>query len=183
MRHLEREIEQMKSRLRDTIEQYEAGAEELKASNEELQAMNEELRSSAEELETSREELQSVNEELTTVNQELKSKVDELGRSNSDLANLMAATGVATIFLDRALSITRYTPSAVALVPPDPERPRPAADGPQSPAELSGAHGRRRARAGNADPGEARGDATASAGSWRNCSPTARATTASRAWC
>ncbi len=120
VRHLEREIEQMKTRLRDTVEQYEASSEELKASNEELQAMNEELRSSAEELETSREELQSVNEELTTVNGELKSKVDDLGHSNADLANLMAATGVATIFLDRTLAITHYTPSAVALFRPIP---------------------------------------------------------------
>src|SRR5437764_278721 len=37
------ELEQLKRRLRDTIEQYEAGAEELKAGNEELQAMHEEL--------------------------------------------------------------------------------------------------------------------------------------------
>ena len=62
---LEREMESMKSRLRETVEQYEASTEELKASNEELQAMNEELRSATEELETSREELQSINEELT----------------------------------------------------------------------------------------------------------------------
>jgi two-component system CheB/CheR fusion protein len=41
--------------------------------------------------------------------------VDDLGHSNADLANLMAATGVATIFLDRQLAITRYTPSAVTL--------------------------------------------------------------------
>jgi len=115
VRHLEREIEQIKSRLRDTVEQYEASTEELKASNEELQALNEELRSATEELETSREELQSINEELTTVNQELKSKVDELSKANSDLANLMAATAIATIFLDRELNIMRYTPSTVAL--------------------------------------------------------------------
>ena len=126
VRHLERENEQLKLRLRDTIEQYEAAGEEQKAGAEELQAMNEELRSSAEELETSREELQSVNEELSTVNQELKGKVDDLGHANADLANLMAATGVATIFLDRALSITRYTPSAVTLfrlIPSDLGRP------------------------------------------------------------
>src|SRR5205085_3928419 len=88
--------------------------------------MNEELRSSAEELETSREELQSVNEELTTVNSELKSKVEDLSHANSDLANLMAATGVATIFLDRTLHITRYTPTAVTLfrlIPTDLGRP------------------------------------------------------------
>jgi two-component system CheB/CheR fusion protein len=70
--------------------------------------------------------LQSINEELTTVNSELKSKVDELGHTNSDLSNLMAATGVATLFLDRSLRITRYTPSAVALfrlIPTDLGRP------------------------------------------------------------
>ena len=77
--------------------------------------MNEELRSATEELETSREELQSINEELTTVNQELKGKVDELSRANGDLQNLMAATAIATVFLDRELRITLFTPSAVEL--------------------------------------------------------------------
>jgi two-component system, chemotaxis family, CheB/CheR fusion protein len=114
-RHLDREIERLKSHLRETVEQYEASTEELKASNEELQAMNEELRSATEELETSREELQSINEELTTVNYELKGKVDELGHANSDMQNLMDATAIATVFLDRQLRITRYTPSAVSL--------------------------------------------------------------------
>jgi two-component system CheB/CheR fusion protein len=112
---LERELEQVKGHLRDTVEQYEASTEEMKASNEELQAMNEELRSATEELETSREELQSINEELTTVNAEMKGKVDELANTNSDLSNLMASTSIATIFLDRDLGIKRYTPSAVEL--------------------------------------------------------------------
>jgi two-component system CheB/CheR fusion protein len=123
---LDRELERLKTHLRDTVEQYEASTEELKASNEELQAMNEELRSATEELETSREELQSINEELTTVNQELKSKVDELGHSNSDMQNLMDATAIATLFLDREIRIARYTPSAVALfnlIPTDVGRP------------------------------------------------------------
>ncbi|MBW8760818.1 MAG: PAS domain S-box protein, partial [Burkholderiales bacterium] len=123
---LDRELERLKSHLRDTVEQYEASTEELKASNEELQAMNEELRSATEELETSREELQSINEELTTVNQELKAKVEELGHANSDLQNLMDATAIATVFLDRALRVTRYTPSAVELfnlIPGDLGRP------------------------------------------------------------
>jgi two-component system CheB/CheR fusion protein len=112
---LEQELEHVKDHLRDTVEQNEAGTEELKASNEELQAVNEELRSATEELETSREELQSINEELTTVNQELKSKVDEASRTNSDLQNLMSSTNIATIFLDRELCIKRYTPPSVAL--------------------------------------------------------------------
>ncbi|HMA09388.1 MAG TPA: ATP-binding protein, partial [Ramlibacter sp.] len=114
-RQLDRELERLKAHLRDTVEQYEASTEELKASNEELQAMNEELRSATEELETSREELQSINEELTTVNIELKNKVDELGHANSDMLNLMGATAIATVFLDRDLCITRYTPTAVQL--------------------------------------------------------------------
>ncbi len=126
IRHLEREIEQVKSRLRETVEQYETSTEELKASNEELQAMNEELRSATEELETGREELQSVNEELTTVNQELKSNIEELAHTNSDLQNLMSATAIATVFLDRELRIARYTPPAIALfnlIPGDVGRP------------------------------------------------------------
>lgn len=124
--HLDREIERLKAHLRDTVEQYEASNEELKASNEELQAMNEELRSASEELETSREELQSINEELSTVNHEMKLKMEELGQANSDLQNLMDATAIATVFLDRALRITRYTPSAVSLfnlIPTDVGRP------------------------------------------------------------
>jgi two-component system, chemotaxis family, CheB/CheR fusion protein len=125
-RHLDAEIERMKMQLRETVEQYEASTEELKASNEELQAMNEELRAATEELETSREELQSINEELTTVNQELKSKVDLLSHANSDMQNLMDATQIATVFLDRDLRIMRYTPAAVSLfnlIPSDLGRP------------------------------------------------------------
>ena len=114
-RQLEQEVESLKTHLRDVEEQHEAVTEEHKAGNEELQAMNEELRSASEELETSRAELQSINEELTTVNGELKGKVDELGHANSDLANLMDATAIATVFLDRELRITRFTPTATAI--------------------------------------------------------------------
>lgn len=123
---LEHELESVKSHLRDTTEQYEAAIEEQKAGNEELQAMNEELRSASEELETGREELQSINEELSTVNQELKSKVDALAHSNSDLQNLIGSTNIATVFLDRELRVTRYTPPAVDLfhlIPTDVGRP------------------------------------------------------------
>jgi len=115
VRQLERELEQVKQHWRDIVEEHEASTEELKASNEELHAMNEELRSATEELETSREELQSINEELTTVNLELKGNVDELAHANSDLRNLMGATAIATVFLDRQLQIMRFTPSAVEL--------------------------------------------------------------------
>jgi len=84
--------------------------EDLRAANEELQSLNEEYRSTTEELETSKEELQSVNEELQTVNQELKMKLEEVSRANNDLENFMAATDIAMLFLDRGLTIKRYTP-------------------------------------------------------------------------
>ncbi|HEX4234079.1 MAG TPA: chemotaxis protein CheB [Caldimonas sp.] len=126
VRTLQQQIDELKWHLRDATEQGSVAAQELKASNEELQAINEELRSATEELETSREELQSINEELTTVNQELKGKVDELSRANGDLQNLMAATAIATVFLDRDLRISLFTPSAVELfnlIQPDVGRP------------------------------------------------------------
>jgi two-component system CheB/CheR fusion protein len=83
--------------------------EDLRAANEELQRLNEEYCSTTEELETSKEELQSVNEELQTVNHELKTKLEEVSRANNDLENFMAATDIPMLFLDRSLSIKRYT--------------------------------------------------------------------------
>jgi two-component system CheB/CheR fusion protein len=126
VRQLEDELQRTKTQLRNTIEQYETSTEELRASNEELQAINEELRSTTEELETSKEELQSLNEEMRTVNHELKEKVDELGRANADLQNLLSATDIGTIFLDRHLCIQCYTPSVrqfFNIIPSDVARP------------------------------------------------------------
>lgn len=107
---LESELVQTKEQLQNTIEEYETTTEELESSNEELLSMNEELQSKNEEIETSKEELQSVNEELKTTNQELKAKVRELKDTNSDLRNLMEATTVATLFLDRDLCVGWFTP-------------------------------------------------------------------------
>ena len=112
---LEAELLMTKEQLNRTIEQNETSSEELKASNEELQAINEELRSTSEELEISKEELQSINEELITVNHELKIKVDETGKSNDDLQNFIAASEIATIFVDRSIRIKRFTPHAAEI--------------------------------------------------------------------
>ncbi len=119
---LEDELQLKKEQLQETIEHSEISNEELRASNEELQAINEELRSATEELETSKEELQSVNEELITVNFELKVKVEETGKANDDLNNLIASTDIATVFVDKGLRIKRFTPHAAdifSIIPTD----------------------------------------------------------------
>jgi two-component system, chemotaxis family, CheB/CheR fusion protein len=112
---LQEELELTRARLRTSREEFEGANEELRAANEELQSINEEYRSTAEELETSKEELQSINEELQTVNNELKSKLETVSRSKNDMQNLMAATNVGTLFLDKELRIKRFTPPIAAL--------------------------------------------------------------------
>ncbi len=102
--------------LRATNEELETSNEELKSSNEEMQSVNEELQSTNEELETSKEELQSINEELATVNAELQTKVVDLSRANNDMNNLLAGTGIATVFVDHELRILRFTPSATRII-------------------------------------------------------------------
>src|SRR5262249_18920907 len=126
LRQLEAELRATKERLQTTTEELESANEELKSGNEELSSINEELQSANEELETSKEELQSINEELQTVNAELKARVDELSRANSDIANLLESTQIATVFLDRQLAVKSFTPAAkdvFRLVESDTGRP------------------------------------------------------------
>ena len=122
----EAELIKTQERLRGMGAQSAASTEELRASNEELQTINEELRSTTEELETSREELQAVNEELTTVNAELNARVEETGKANDDLKNLMASADIGTVFVDRDMRVKLFTPQAAALfnlLPSDSGRP------------------------------------------------------------
>jgi two-component system CheB/CheR fusion protein len=126
LRQLETELRNTRERLQSTTEELESANEELKSGNEELSSMNEELQSANEELETSKEELQSINEELQTVNSELNAKVEELGRANSDIANLLESTQIATVFLDRQHHVKSFTPAAkdvFRLVESDTGRP------------------------------------------------------------
>lgn len=113
---LEYELSSSKENLQTTIEELEASNEELKSTNEELQSTNEELQSTNEELETSKEELQSLNEEAETVNAELQGRINALSKANDDMRNLLDSTEVATIFLDRDMNITRFTPRATDLI-------------------------------------------------------------------
>jgi two-component system CheB/CheR fusion protein len=67
-------------------------------------------------METSKEELQSVNEELATVNAELQTKVVDLSRASNDMNNLLAGTGIGTVFVDHQLRILRFTPTATRMI-------------------------------------------------------------------
>jgi len=105
--------EQRIAALQDALR---AKDEYLQSTHEELESTNEELQSTNEEMETSKEELQSVNEELATVNAELNNKVADLSRLNNDMNNLLAGSGVATLFVDHQLRILRFTPSATEVI-------------------------------------------------------------------
>ncbi len=113
---LKQELHAKEEYLQSANEELETANEELKSSNEEMQSVNEELQSTNEELETSKEELQSVNEELATVNAELQTKVADLSRANNDMNNLLAGTGIATVFVDHQLRLLRFTPAATRII-------------------------------------------------------------------
>jgi two-component system CheB/CheR fusion protein len=109
------ELKYAKEQLRSLAEQYSTALQDAKAANEELQAVNEELGSTMEELETSREELQSTNEELLSVNLDLESKVEATAKASDDLQNFLAASEIATIFIDRQQHVQRYTKPAATI--------------------------------------------------------------------
>jgi two-component system CheB/CheR fusion protein len=124
--YLRQELRAKEEYLQATNEELETSVEELKSTNEEMQSVNEELQSTNEELETSKEELQSVNEELATVNAELQTKVADLSRANNDMNNLLAGTGIGTVFVDLQLRVLRFTPAAnriINLIAADTGRP------------------------------------------------------------
>jgi two-component system CheB/CheR fusion protein len=116
MARIREELQTRDDQLQSMTEELESSSEELKSSNEEMQSVNEELQSTNEELETSKEELQSVNEELSTVNMELNAKVADLTKANNDMNNLLAGTGVGTVFVDHQLRVMRFTPAVSSVI-------------------------------------------------------------------
>lgn len=113
---LTQELRAKEEYLQATNEELATSNEELRSSNEEMQSVNEELQSANEELETSKEELQSMNEELATVNAELQTRLSDLARANNDLNNLLAGTGMGTVFVDHQLRIQRFTPAITQVI-------------------------------------------------------------------
>jgi two-component system CheB/CheR fusion protein len=105
-------ISQLEQMLRENRANLQNAIEELETSNEELQSTNEELMASNEELQSTNEELQSVNEEINTVNAEYQQKLDELSRVSSELESVLKGAGLATIFLDEAQRVIRFSSGA-----------------------------------------------------------------------
>ena len=123
---MQAEVQMGHEQIQSLREEMQSSQEELKSSNEELQSTNEELQSTNEELTTSKEEMQSLNEELQTVNAELQSKIEDLSWVNNDMENLLNSTEIATVFLDSALHVRRFTDYAThlfKLIPGDVGRP------------------------------------------------------------
>lgn len=111
----EHSYEAMNSELAYTRESLQSAIEEQQTSNEELQAANEELVASNEELQSTNEELHSVNEELYTVNSEYQKKIVELRELNNDMQHLLEGTDIGILFLDRQLSIRKFTPRVASI--------------------------------------------------------------------
>ena len=63
---------------------------------------------------------------MATVNTELQQKIEEVGRANNDLSNLLASTGIGTLFVDHHLRVQRFTPATsriISLIQTDIGRP------------------------------------------------------------
>ena len=114
-KELTEQVELGREQIQSLREDMQTKQEELSATIEELQSTNEELQSSNEELTTTKEEMQSLNEELQTINAELQSKLDDLSVVSNDMTNLLESTELATIFLDVALNVRRFTSPCTRL--------------------------------------------------------------------
>ena len=110
------ELARAREEIRALRQEMRVSQEELQSANEELQSTNEELQSANEELTTSKEESQSMNEELQTINAELHSKLDDLALAQSDMQNLLNSTDIATLFLDNALNVRRFTERITRII-------------------------------------------------------------------
>lgn len=75
----------------------------------------EEMRDRLAAAETSCQQLQSDNEELSTINAEIKARLEDTGKANDDLNNLIASVDLATVFVGQDLAIKRYTPRAASI--------------------------------------------------------------------
>ena len=50
------------------------------------------------------------------MNAELQQKIEELSHANNDMNNLLAGTGIGTVFVDHAMLVQRFTPAATQII-------------------------------------------------------------------
>jgi two-component system, chemotaxis family, CheB/CheR fusion protein len=112
---LREELAELEQRTEAARSEYEALTAKLRAGNEELARIDARYRGTAADLEVQRGQFQKVKAELESLDAKLERKVEDASRSQDDLENLMAATEIGTLFLDRALLIHRFTPRMTQL--------------------------------------------------------------------
>jgi PAS domain S-box-containing protein len=101
--------------LENSHARFRSANHELTSINDKFQVANEELQAGNEELENSQVELLLLNNDLNLVNAELQRKLTELNQAKTDMENLFASSGIASIFLDRELHIKGFTPAVAAV--------------------------------------------------------------------
>lgn len=110
IRELQFALEFMRSRLESMRHENERVGSELQVANEAIVSFNEKCRAASKELQLSKQETLAISEELHAVKWELKVRLEAETRALGDVQNLMVATDVGILFLDRNLCIKKFTP-------------------------------------------------------------------------
>jgi len=110
LRQLDAELRHLRRQLNDTVDQAQRSGEEMRVQCEEAQSIAEQLRATVAELEDELHDLRCRNQALALDQMASQRRIEEADKARDDLGNLIASSGVATIFLDRAMCIQRFTP-------------------------------------------------------------------------
>lgn len=102
---MEDELQNLKLKMKSTIEDMQISREELFSVNEELQACNDDLR-------VSREEMQTLCEELYSSNEDLQRQLNLFEEMYYDIRDILDMINIPIIILDSDLRIKRFTKEA-----------------------------------------------------------------------
>ena len=111
---LEAELATARALIQERVEEWATTSEELRNANAELVEANGLLHDTGE-------RLGIANAELHALNLELRNRIAEADRAYADLENLLESSRVATIFVDRAGRVRRFTPAVGEILAVGPE--------------------------------------------------------------